>query len=123
MDQQFCIMVKNSAVPVQTPQVIAVLHKESKQEQLAAIIIRLSFFNLLVVSLIGVLLRAFPFLSRLPFDHKNLLHGHSHFAFGGWVMPMLLALLLKTFSDVTTTIAYKHWRNITMLLFVSAYGM
>lgn len=83
----------------------------------------LSFFNLLLVSLLGLLLRLFPFLSSSPFDYKNLLHGHSHFAFGGWVMPVLLSLLMKNFPELKACIAYKHWRSIALLILLSAYGM
>ncbi len=47
--------------------------------------LQISFLNLLIVSLLGVTLRykiafSFPYL-----DQKHLLHGHSHFAFAGWV--------------------------------------
>src|SRR4051812_39571130 len=115
-------MEQNGAASVQMPHPVVAKHQVGKQSQLAAFIISLSLFNLLLVSFIGVLLRAFPFLSVPPFDYKNLLHGHSHFAFGGWIMPMLLALLLKIFPELTGKVVYTHWRNITILLFSSAYG-
>lgn len=86
-------------------------------------LIQFAFFNLLLVALLGVLLRAFPFLSLFPFSYKNVLHGHSHFAFGGWVMPILLALILKYFPEISQKVKYKHWRNITVLLLAAAYGM
>lgn len=82
-----------------------------------------SFFNLFVVALLGLLLRSFPFFSSFSLSYKNLLHGHSHFAFGGWVMPVLLALLLKSFPAIKETVAYRHWRNMALLLLLSAYGM
>jgi hypothetical protein len=82
-----------------------------------------SFFNLFVVALLGILLRAYPLVDDIPLSYKNILHGHSHFAFGGWVMPVLLALLLQTFPQISQSVAYKHWRNIAFLLLISAYGM
>lgn len=82
-----------------------------------------SFVNLLVVSLIGLLLRSFPFFSSFPLEYKNILHGHSHFAFGGWATPVLFALFLRAFPEITGKVAYRHWRNITVLVVVSAYGM
>lgn len=85
--------------------------------------LRLSFFNLLIVALLGVFLRSAPFLSSFPLAYKNVLHGHSHFAFGGWVMPVLLALVMKRFPTLRKNIAYRHWRNLATLVLLSAYGM
>jgi hypothetical protein len=86
-------------------------------------LLTISFFNLVVVSLLGILLRSFPFLSSFPLEYKNILHGHSHFAFGGWVMPVLLSLVMKSFPFLKESIAYRHWRNIAVLVLLSAYGM
>ncbi|MBB1282972.1 hypothetical protein HRH25_01210 [Flavisolibacter sp. BT320] len=83
----------------------------------------LSFVNLLVVALLGVLLRAFPLLSSFPFTYKNILHGHSHFAFTGWVMLVLFVLLMKCFPGIGEKIPYRHWRNTAALILLSAYGM
>lgn len=90
---------------------------------IAATLVRWSLCNLLVVAALGVLMRAFPFLDAFPLAYKNVLHGHSHFAFGGWVMPLLLALILKAFPQLAASVATKHWRNISILLLASAYGM
>src|SRR5687768_17473416 len=98
---------------------VSAIRLQELQERL----IQFAFFNLLLVSLLGVLLRAFPFLAAFPFSYKNVLHGHSHFAFGGWVMPILLALLIKYFPEISQRVRYKHWRNIAVLFLASAYGM
>ncbi|MBX3239399.1 MAG: hypothetical protein KIT80_19110 [Chitinophagaceae bacterium] len=50
---------------------------------------RIGLLNLVIVALYGMVMRYkiafdFPF-----FDQKNLLHAHSHFAFGGWVSHFL----------------------------------
>lgn len=92
-------------------------------EKLQRILIRSALLNLFLVALMGALLRSFPFISSFPLEYKNILHGHSHVAFGGWVMPALLGLLLKNFPLVQQKVAYRHWRNITFLLLASAYGM
>ncbi|WP_046368328.1 hypothetical protein [Flavihumibacter petaseus] len=84
--------------------------------------IRLSLSNFLVLSLAGLLLRAFPLL-HFPWSYTNLLHAHSHFAFGGWVLPALIFLTLKYFPEITTQIDSRHWRNILVLIMISAYGM
>jgi hypothetical protein len=86
-------------------------------------LLQASFLNLFLVSALGIFLRSFPFLPSLVIEYKNLLHGHSHFAFGGWVLPILLALIMKGFPEVTSQVHYKHWRNIAVLVLASAYGM
>lgn len=86
-------------------------------------LLRWSLFNLLLVATVGVLMRALPFINGFPFAYKNVLHGHSHFAFGGWVMPLLLALIVRAFPALANAVAFCHWRNISVLLMASAYGM
>ncbi len=52
-----------------------------------------SLINLAVVALLGVVLRS-KILFPIPgIDFKNLLHAHSHFAFGGWITLCLLVLM------------------------------
>jgi hypothetical protein len=94
-----------------------------KIQRLQKNLVLFSFVNLFIVACLGVVLRSFHFVDSFPFQYKNLLHGHSHFAFGGWVMPILLALVLKFFPAIALLVNYKHWRNIAALLWVSAYGM
>ncbi len=56
--------------------------------------ITLSLVNLCILALLGVLLRT-KFLFPLEFiDYRNLLSAHSHFAFGGWVMLILMVLYI-----------------------------
>ena len=92
-------------------------------QALQTLLFKTALINLFIVSILGVLLRSINFLSFFPLSYKNLLHGHSHFAFGGWVMPAILALLLKCFPEIEKAVAYKHWRNISFMLLFSAYGM
>src|SRR6476661_8184853 len=94
-----------------------------KQESLQKLLLRWSFINLLIISAIGLLVRSLPFIDHFPLEYKNLLHGHSHFAFGGWVMPALIALLMMNIPELSQKVAYKHWRNNSILLMGSAYGM
>ena len=92
-------------------------------ERLHTSVMAIALFNFFIVSLIGVLLRAYP-LYTIPFpSFKNLLHAHSHFAFGGWVMPALLAMILKYFPEIAQRLPMKHLRNICLLMFISSYGM
>ena len=80
-------------------------------------------FNFFLLSLVGLLLRAYPLVS-IPFvTYKNVLHAHSHFAFGGWITPVLIYLILRFFPVIQNPSAYHHWRKIITLMLVSAYGM
>ena len=94
-----------------------------KLQPLITTVLSLSFLNLFLLSLIGTLLRSFPLISSFPLSYKNILHGHSHFAFGGWIMPVLFGLFLKYFPVAAQKIQYHHWRNIASFMFASAYGM
>jgi hypothetical protein len=81
-----------------------------------------SLGNLVLVALTGLLLRGIPaFGFALPY--KNLLHGHSHFAFGGWITPALTWMILHYFPMLKEDVAYRHWRNIIFTLMISAFGM
>ncbi len=91
--------------------------------KLAHFWIKLSFLNILIVSAIGVILRykiAFP----LTFiDQKNLLHGHSHFAFFGWISQTLMILLLTEVSKYFNNDIIKRYQVLLWINFISAYGM
>ncbi len=84
---------------------------------------RLAFLNLLLVALAGFILR-YKILFSLPFiDQKHLLHGHSHFAFSGWVTHALMLLLVQYLANKkgeTVFIKYKWLINANL---ITAYGM
>lgn len=86
-------------------------------------LLQFSFFNFFLVASTGLLMRSYPLMDKGFFDYKYLLHGHSHFAFGGWVMPVLTWMVMQYFPDITQRIAVKHWRNIILIILFSAYGM
>ncbi len=97
--------------------------KAAPLQLLAGFLIKCSFLNLFMVACIGLLMRSFSFFHSFPLQYINIVHGHSHFAFGGWVMPILIALIIKAFPEVAEQVGYRHWRNIVILLLVAAYGM
>jgi hypothetical protein len=82
-----------------------------------------SFFNFFLVAALGLLMRGVPILNSFPLPFKNLLHAHSHFAFGGWVMPVLIWMIIQYFPSIAQKIGTAHWRNIIFLVLFSAYGM
>lgn len=85
--------------------------------------LRVSFFNLLLVAFIGLILR-YKIAFSLPFiDQKHLLHGHSHFAFTGWISMALMAFMVDYISrqlnqDLFPKYKWLLWGNL-----ITAYGM
>ncbi len=85
--------------------------------------LRVSFINLFLVSLIGVTLR-YKIAFSLPFiDQKHLLHGHSHFAFAGWITHTLMVLLVQYLSQEKGQIIFKKYRFLLYANLLTAYGM
>ncbi|TCJ12131.1 hypothetical protein EPD60_16395 [Flaviaesturariibacter flavus] len=82
---------------------------------------RLALLNLAIVALLGLSLRL-KILFELPFiDYHNLLTGHSHFAFTGWVSFTLLVLLVYGLLPGAELQRRFSWMLIAVN--VCAYGM
>ena len=85
--------------------------------------LKISLFNLLIVASIGLVLR-YKILYSLPFvDQKHLLHGHSHFAFAGWIAHTLMVLLIAFLSKQTKNDEFIKYKFVIILNLFSAYGM
>lgn len=83
----------------------------------------ISLINFFVVSVAGVVLR-YKINFPLPWiDQKFLLHGHSHFAFTGWVSSALMALMVNYLSRSAVVTNYKKYHWLFIVNTVSAYGM
>ncbi len=84
---------------------------------------RLTLVNLLVVALCGFVLRC-KMLFPLPFiSQKHLLHGHSHFAFSGWVSQLLMVFLVYYLNKQKSDIKLRRYQWLLMANFVLSYGM
>jgi len=83
----------------------------------------ISFFNLLLVASLGVILR-YKIEFYLPFiEQKNVLHSHSHFAFAGWITQTLMVLLVYHLSTQSGEQVVKKYRWLLIANLVTAYGM
>ena len=82
----------------------------------------ISLMNLLIVASLGLLLRS-KILFPIPFlDYSSVLHGHSHFAFGGWVTLALLSLM--TYEILPAELSGKKRYNYLLgSVFVCAVAM
>ena len=85
--------------------------------------LKIALVNLLIVASLGVTLR-YKILYPLPFvDQKHLLHGHSHFAFAGWVTQAIMALLVSYLVKQQGDAIYKKYRWLLFGNLITAYGM
>lgn len=84
---------------------------------------RISLLNLAIVAFVGVLLR-YKIAFSLPFlDQKFLLHGHSHFAFAGWITQALMTLMVAYIEEKGQTSAFRKYRSLLILNLITSYGM
>ena len=82
-----------------------------------------SFLNLLIVAILGVLMR-YKIEFALPFvDQKYVLHSHSHFAFSGWITQTLMVLLVYYLSLKNGEPVFKKYRWLLYANLITAYGM
>lgn len=84
---------------------------------------KIALVNLLIVASIGVVLR-YKIAFSLPFiDQKHLLHGHSHFAFAGWIAQAIMIFLVAYLATQTGAAAYKRYRWLLTANWITAVGM
>ena len=85
--------------------------------------IRVTLFNLFLVAFIGVILR-YKIAFALPFvDQKHLQHGHSHFAFAGWITQVLMVLLVWWLARRAPAGQLKKYSWLLLINLLTAYGM
>ena len=83
----------------------------------------IALFNLLIVSFIGLILR-YKIAFSLPFiDQSYLLHGHSHFAFTGWITQILMVLLVGFMTAQKGNEDIKKYKWVINANLITAYGM
>jgi hypothetical protein len=84
---------------------------------------RIGLFNLLLVATIGLLLR-YKIVASLPWvNHKYFLHGHSHFAFSGWVSLIIMVGILQRIHTHSGQPIIKKFKPLLWLHLLAAYGM
>lgn len=84
----------------------------------------LGILNLAIVAGFGLLMRLKIIIALPMLDQKYIMHGHSHFAFSGWMSHMLMLLLIKVVLDRrgTDPLPFRYQVLIFANLLVS-YGM
>ncbi len=85
--------------------------------------LKISLFNLLIVSLLGILMRykiafEFPLL-----DQKHVQLAHSNFAFAAWISQTLFVFIINSFRETWLRINQKRYDLILFLNLISAYSL
>lgn len=85
--------------------------------------LKFSVFNFCIVALIGVLMR-YKIAYSLPFlDQKFLQHGHSHFAFYGWITNTIYVLAAIYLNRMNRDISLLKYKWVIAVNMVSSFGM
>jgi len=79
--------------------------------------------NFLVVAIAGIILRYKMNFSLTLLNQKNLLHGHSHFAFTGWITLALMTLMVSYLLNQGLQTNYKKYHLLLFANLITAYGM
>jgi hypothetical protein len=85
--------------------------------------LRITLLNLFIVAAIGVVLR-YKIAYSLPFiDQKHLLHGHSHFAFAGWISQAIMVLMVAYLAKEKGVPIFKKYSWLLYANLLTAYCM
>lgn len=85
--------------------------------------LRISIINLFIVSILGVILR-YKIAFALPIiDQKHLLHGHSHFAFAGWLNQTIMVLIIYVISNHNENSLINKFKPLFYINLITSYGM
>lgn len=80
-----------------------------------------ALFNFTILAVVGILLR-YKILFPLPLvEQKHLLHGHSHFAFAGWVGLALYISIIYLLKPSEKLLKQYSWLLLGQQ--ISSYGM
>lgn len=85
--------------------------------------IQIALINFCVVALAGVTMRYKINFSLPAVNQKYLLHGHSHFAFVGWVAVALMTLMVRYLIRNNVQTNYRKYNWILMADVIASYAM
>ncbi len=86
--------------------------------------LKIVLFNLLIVALLGLLLRAFRF-TVIPYsiNYSNMMEAHSHFAFGGWGFMALFVGFYHAFLSKGRKAGDRTYFMIFLAALFTVWGM
>ncbi len=82
-----------------------------------------AIFNLFLVAFIGVILRYKIAFALAFINQKNLLHGHYHFAFSGWITHTVMLLFINYLAKEGGDNIIKKYKWLLIANLGTAYGM
>ena len=85
--------------------------------------LKITLINLCIVAFLGVILR-YKIAFSLPFiDQSNVHHGHSHFAFSGWISQAIMILMVYYLHKKGQENLFKRYAWVLFANLIVSYGM
>lgn len=85
--------------------------------------VQVALINFCVVALAGVTMRYKINYSLPVVDQKYLMHGHSNFAFVGWVAMALMILMIRFLIRSRLQTNYRKYNNLLVAELIASYAM
>lgn len=85
--------------------------------------VQVALINFCVVALAGVTMRYKINYSLPAVDQKYLMHGHSNFAFVGWVAMALMILMIRFLIRSRLQTNYRKYNHILIAELIASYAM
>jgi len=85
--------------------------------------LKIALINFCVVALVGVTMRYKNIYPLAVLDQKSLMHGHSHFAFVGWVAMALMTIMVIVLKVNKVSANYKKYNYLLLSELINAYAM
>lgn len=80
---------------------------------------RWTFASFIILAFFGAILRYMLCFPLPGFSYMNILHAHSHYAFGGWVFLALMILIMRQIPQYRTT----TFKWLMFIALISSLGM
>lgn len=86
-------------------------------------LLKITVFNLFIVSFLGVLMR-YKIAFYLPFlEQKNVQEAHSHFAFYGWITSAIYLFIYKILKETVSKEKLSGFYNTIIINLFASYGI
>ena len=83
----------------------------------------IALINFFVVALAGLTMRYKNIYSLAAIDQKNLMHGHSHFAFTSWIAMALMVFMVQLLQNAELKTSYAKYNCLLLINLLCSYGM
>jgi hypothetical protein len=85
--------------------------------------VKISLLSFVIVAILGTLMRYKIAFDFPYFNQKNLQHGHSHFAFAGWITQLLMVYIIYTLKETLSNTRLVKYNIILIANYITSLGM